>query len=67
MRCKIFYQRDYLSLLVKYGLESPGSVPPGMQLEPPPAGLDLTGNGDANGETPLHSGATPETAKPRAS
>lgn len=23
MTCKIFYQRDYLSLLIKYGLESP--------------------------------------------
>ena len=67
MRCKIFYQRDYLSLLVKYGLESPGSVPPGVQLEPPPGGLDLTGNGEGNGETPLRSGGTPETVKPRAS
>ena len=67
MRCKIFYQRDYLSLLVKYGLESPGSVPPGVQLEPPPGGLDLTGNGDGNGGNPLHSGGTPEAANPRAS
>jgi len=63
VRCKIFYQRDYLSLLVKYGLESPGSVPPGVPLEPPPGGLDLTGNG----ETDLRSGATPEPANPRAS
>lgn len=23
MRCKIFYQRDYLNLLIKYGLEEP--------------------------------------------
>jgi len=23
IRCKIFYQRDYLHLLVKYGLEEP--------------------------------------------
>jgi hypothetical protein len=23
VRCKIFYQRDYLHLLVKYGLEEP--------------------------------------------
>jgi len=23
VRCKIFYQRDYLNLLVKYGLEEP--------------------------------------------
>jgi hypothetical protein len=26
VRCKIFYQRDYLSLLVKYGLEEPGQL-----------------------------------------
>ena len=67
MRCKIFYQRDYLSLLVKYGLESPGSVPPGVALEPPPGGLDLTGNGEGNGQTPLRPGETPEAANPRAS
>lgn len=23
VRCKIFYQRDYLNLLIKYGLEAP--------------------------------------------
>jgi hypothetical protein len=23
IQCKVFYQRDYLSLLVKYGLEEP--------------------------------------------
>lgn len=23
IRCKIFYQRDYLNLLIKYGLEEP--------------------------------------------
>jgi hypothetical protein len=67
VRCKIFYQRDYLSLLVKYGLESPGSVPPGVALEPPPGGLDLTGNGEGNGKTPLRPGETPEAANPRAS
>jgi hypothetical protein len=63
VRCKIFYQRDYLSLLVKYGLESAGSVPPGVPLEPPPDGLDLTGNGEAS----LRSGGAPEAANPRAS
>ena len=25
VRCKVFYQRDYLHLLVKYGLEEPDS------------------------------------------
>lgn len=33
VRCKILYQRDYLNLLVKYGLEEPsqGSLLPGLQ------------------------------------
>ena len=26
IRCKIFYQRDYLHLLVKYGLEEPHAM-----------------------------------------
>ncbi len=25
VRCKVFYQRDYLHLLIKYGLEEPDS------------------------------------------
>jgi hypothetical protein len=30
IRCKVFYQRDYLSLVTKYGLESAsGDTPPG--------------------------------------
>ena len=33
--CKIFYQRDYLSLLVKYGLEEP----PDQELPPAPTRL----------------------------
>jgi len=56
VRCKIFYQRDYLSLLVKYGLESKGAVPPGISLEVSPRGLDLTGSGD---------GTAPATAPAR--
>ena len=27
VRCKILYQRDYLNLLIKYGLEDPGLLP----------------------------------------
>jgi len=27
VKCKILYQRDYLNLLVKYGLEAPGAEP----------------------------------------
>ncbi len=26
INCKVFYQRDYLSLVVKYGLEEPESL-----------------------------------------
>ena len=26
IRCKIFYQRDYLNLVVKYGLEGPENM-----------------------------------------
>ena len=32
--CKIFYQRDYLSLVMKYGLED-ARTPPGLEAEPP--------------------------------
>jgi hypothetical protein len=35
VRCKILYQRDYLSLLVKYGLED---APEGAAQESPAAG-----------------------------
>jgi hypothetical protein len=34
VKVKIFYQRDYLNLLVKYGLEAPS------QLEPLPEGVE---------------------------
>lgn len=40
VRCKIFYQRDYLSLLVKYGLESPSALPAGVSVGDSP-GLDF--------------------------
>lgn len=32
IRCKIFYQRDYLHLLIKYGLEAP----PELEASPQP-------------------------------
>ena len=35
IECKVFYQRDYLSLLVKYGLEEP----PDQELPPAPTRL----------------------------
>ncbi|MDP8958492.1 MAG: hypoxanthine phosphoribosyltransferase, partial [Actinomycetota bacterium] len=39
IRCKVFYQRDYLQLLVKYGLEEPDQferVPAPTRLPGPP-------------------------------
>ncbi|MFN2389713.1 MAG: hypothetical protein ABR575_08950 [Actinomycetota bacterium] len=39
VRCRILYQKDYLNLLVKYGLEEP-SQGPLLPLEPPgPRGM----------------------------
>ncbi len=44
IRCKVFYQRDYLHLLVKYGLEEPDasidSVTP-TRIPGPPDVVDL--------------------------
>jgi hypothetical protein len=39
VNCKVFYQRDYLHLLVKYGLEEPDhmdEVPPPTRIPGPP-------------------------------
>jgi hypothetical protein len=42
VQCKILYQRDYLNLLVKYGLEPPQDVEGNSQSpEEPPSGADL--------------------------
>ena len=47
VRCKILYQRDYLNLLIKYGLEEPSqgallgpseAVTPDQLFAPPLAG-----------------------------
>ncbi|MGI9023888.1 MAG: hypothetical protein ACR2HV_11780 [Acidimicrobiales bacterium] len=41
VRIKIFYQRDYLNLLVKYGLEPPSQdLPGGESVEPLPLRFD---------------------------
>lgn len=44
VQCKVFYQRDYLHLLVKYGLEEPDAdletVAP-TRIPGPPAIVDL--------------------------
>ncbi len=44
VRCKVFYQRDYLNLLVKYGLEEPEAdvdVPTPTRIPGPPDIVDL--------------------------
>jgi len=46
VRCKIFYQRDYLHLLVKYGLEAPqdeGEPVLPARLPGPPQVVNLSG------------------------
>jgi hypothetical protein len=41
VRIKVFYQRDYLALLVKYGLEPPSQdVPADESVEPLPLRFD---------------------------
>ncbi len=42
VRIKIFYQRDYLNLLVKYGLEAPSQEIPDVpeSIEPLPLRFD---------------------------
>ena len=46
VKCKIFYQRDYLDLLIKYGLERPSQdTTPRSDQIPPPGGFgDLLGS-----------------------
>lgn len=43
IKCKIFYQRDYLDLLIKYGLERPSQDMAPIQG---PAEAPSEGNGD---------------------
>jgi len=51
VQCKVFYQRDYLHLLVKYGLEEPDAsidtVTP-TRIPGPPEVLDLGQAADAS-------------------
>jgi len=54
VRVKVLYQRDYLHLLVKYGLEPPSQlVTAGAPAEGPPLRLDLDRrpHADASGST----------------
>lgn len=42
VKCKVFYQRDYLHLLLKYGLEPVGDeLPPPSRLPGPPQVVTL--------------------------
>ncbi len=44
IKCKVFYQRDYFNLLVKYGLEEPEEVvspPSPTRIPGPPEIVDL--------------------------
>ena len=62
VRIKVLYQRDYLSLLAKYGLE-----PPSQMLDPAPAapgreappGLEAEASGAGRGPAPLAEPAGP--------
>jgi hypoxanthine phosphoribosyltransferase len=51
VRIKMFYQRDYLNLLVKYGLEEPSQLAPDQLEDAEPRPLDF-GLGDEGDDTP---------------
>lgn len=51
IRCKVFYQRDYLNLLVKYGLEEPDAdleTPTPIRIPGPPEIVDLGKEADVS-------------------
>ncbi|MDA2978355.1 MAG: hypothetical protein O3B42_01110 [Actinomycetota bacterium] len=51
VRCKVFYQRDYLHLLIKYGLEEPDSESEHAaptRIPGPPEVVDLGRAADAS-------------------
>lgn len=46
IKCKIFYQRDYIDLLIKYGLERPSQGMPSRsepEAQEPGAGSEVPG------------------------
>lgn len=50
IKCKVFYQRDYLNLLIKYGLEeldAEVASPTPMRIPGPPEIIDLGREADA--------------------
>lgn len=51
IKCKVFYQRDYLNLLVKYGLEEPDAeveYATPTRIPGPPEIVDLGERADAS-------------------
>ncbi|MDQ4059281.1 MAG: hypothetical protein M3124_09200 [Actinomycetota bacterium] len=49
VNCRILYQRDYLNLLIKYGLEEPSQGSSLETLDRPPADLNLSAERKAFG------------------
>lgn len=52
VNCKVFYQRDYLHLLVKYGLEEPDHMPEvsaPTRIPGPPEVVRLSDDGSSEG------------------
>ncbi len=59
VRIKLFYQRDYLNLLVKYGLEEPSQAMPDHEsVEPMPLRFDVDDDDDDEGRGPNGATAT---------
>ncbi len=51
IKCKVFYQRDYLNLLIKYGLEEPDAdldMQTPTRIPGPPEIVDLGREADAS-------------------
>ncbi|MEW6155128.1 MAG: hypothetical protein AB1673_14265 [Actinomycetota bacterium] len=73
VRIKVFYQRDYLNLLVKFGLEEPSQAAAGEgSVEPLPLRFDIdtddgrpTADGPAERPGPGESGPGPRSAPDR--
>ncbi len=63
IRIKVFYQRDYLNLLVKYGLEAPSqAVPADPAVEPMPLRFDV--NDDVDHDPGAAKRSRPRRRKP---
>jgi hypothetical protein len=68
VQVKVLYQRDYLQLLVKYGLEAPSQLAPELRAEgSSPLTLDLRAEGASPGsssESRVGNGAGPSPTSP---